>query len=128
MPKFGIWAMSHGLNGLEFRHKILMGFNSFFFFWLGHDLGCCLGPNLVRLNGACGVGLDLAKKIRLIIVPGPGSWVRSTYAKTWPIAVPNGNTTRSTLGPILASFESFRPFRPVTVFSHQKKKKKRTLN
>ena len=29
-------------------------FAFFFFFRLGHDLGCELGPNLVGLNGACG--------------------------------------------------------------------------
>ena len=123
MKKFGIWAMSYGLTGLEFRHKILMGFNSFFFFWLGHDLGCCLCPNLVRLNGAYEAGLDLAKKICLIIRPGSGLWVRSGYAKTWPTAIPNGNTTCSTSGPISTSFGPFRPFRPVVVFSQKKKLK-----
>ena len=45
------------LNGLESRQKILMGFNFLFiflfFFRLGHDLGCHLGPNLVGLNKAC---------------------------------------------------------------------------
>ena len=121
MPKFGIWAMSYGLNGLEFRHKILMGFNSFFF-WLGHDSGYCLGPNLVRLNGAYEAGLDLAKKKNpLIIGPGLGLWVRSKYAKTRPIAIPNGNTTCSTSGPISTSFGPFRPFRSVAVFSQKKK-------
>ena len=35
-----------------------LGFNSFFF-GLGHDLGRELGPNLVGLNRAHGVGLCL---------------------------------------------------------------------
>ena len=40
--------MLYGLNGLESSQKILMCFNSFFFFWGGG----VLGPNLVGLNGA----------------------------------------------------------------------------
>ena len=87
-------------------------------------MGYCLCPNLVRLNGAYEAGLDLAKKIRLIIRPGPGLWVRSGYAKTWPTAVPNGNTTCSTSGPISTSFGPFRPFQLVAVFSQKKKKNK----
>ena len=31
-----------------------MAIQFFFFFWLGHDLGRRLGPNLARLNGTHG--------------------------------------------------------------------------
>ena len=73
IPKFGIWATLYGLNKLESRQKILMSFNSFF--WLGHDLGSHLGPNLVGLNGARKAQwarFGPYKKIRLII----RTWVR----------------------------------------------------
>ena len=33
-----------------------------FFFWLGHNLGYRMGPNLVGLNEARGVGLGSGKK------------------------------------------------------------------
>ena len=38
-------------------HSIL-----FFFFWLGHNLGLGLGPNLVGLNGARRGGSEPRKK------------------------------------------------------------------
>ena len=40
--------MLYGSNGLESSQKILMCFNSFYFF----GGGGCVGPNLVGLNGA----------------------------------------------------------------------------
>ena len=51
-------------------------------------------------------------------------------------AIRNGNTTRSTLGPISASFGSFRPFRQISVNfgwyqlleEKKKKKKEKSLN
>ena len=45
MPNFSIWTMLYGLNGLESRQKILMGFKIFFFFGWAR-----FGPK--RLNGA----------------------------------------------------------------------------
>ena len=52
-----------------------------FFFWLGHDLGCRLGPNLAGLNGTCGPGgggSEPRKKIRLVNRLGSGFGLRPT--------------------------------------------------
>ena len=88
MPNFGFWATLYGFNGLESRKKNLNGLQIIIIiiFWLGHDLGCRLGPNLVGLNKARGACLGLGKKICLIIGLGPNHG--SGYAKTRPIAIP----------------------------------------
>ena len=85
MPNFGIWATLYGFNGLESRKKNLNGLQIIIIiiFWLGHDLGCRLGPNLVGLNKARGACLGLGKKIRLIIGLGPNHG--SGYEKPGPL-------------------------------------------
>ena len=68
-------------------HSIL-----FFFFWLGHDLGLGLGPNLAGLNGAREVGLSLGKKMCLVNGPGPSH--RSSPARLGPgMEKPDSNLT-----------------------------------
>ena len=59
-----------------------MAIQFFFIFWLGHDLGCELGPNLAGLNGGlAGAGLGPEKKTQLVNGPGssrglrPAGWV-----------------------------------------------------
>ena len=61
------FSLSSGLAGLQF-----------FFFWLGHNLGCRMGPNLAGLNKARGVGLGFEKKnsFNNRAKSGPASLVR----------------------------------------------------